>query len=130
MVVPAAVPRASRDGQPRISRAAALAGVLLMAGGLVAAVVGQQQLTGQLQPSQQYIDGRYWTIDPGTCLGMGIETRAACMAKDTATAVGLERERQNLVTVRALGWLLLGTGTAVLVLAFVRSRRAAERLLA
>ncbi len=114
---------------PRISRAVVLLALGLLGVGLVVALVGQQRLTQEVRPTPQYIDGRYWTIDPGTCLGAGVDTKAACVALDSATAADLERSHENLVTIRSMGVVLMLSGMIVLVVAFVGSRRAAERLL-
>lgn len=117
------------EAVPRFSRGLGLAAVLLVLAGLALTVAGQRLLADDVVPARQYVDGRYWTIDPSSCAALGAESRGACVALDSAESARVEREHQNRVTVRAIGVVVLLSGTGLLVLAFVSSRRAAERLL-
>lgn len=114
---------------PRFPRAVAIVALGLIVVGLAVTLAGQRMVEQEANPSRQYVDGRYWTIDPGECIAMGAETKGACAALDAQRAAQLAREHQNNVTVRAVGVVLLLTGGGLLVGAFVASRRAAERLL-
>jgi hypothetical protein len=114
---------------PRASwfvRSAALVGVVLIVVGVVVAVAGQRLLSAESRPPKQYIDGRYWTIAPGACTALGADTKAACMALDTAEARKNERAHENLVTIRSMGIVSVLTGVALVFVGFVGTRRAAQ----
>lgn len=116
----------SGEAPSGLVRRSALIGVLLIVVGLCVAVAGQRMLTSESRPPKQYIDGRYWTINPGVCSALGADTRGACMALDTAQAASDERSHQNLVTIRSVGVVTVLAGTLLLVIGFVGTRRAAE----
>lgn len=108
-------------------RHAAVVGVLLLIAGLALTIAGQRMLTSEVRPPKQYIDGRYWTIDPASCAALEVNSRAACITLDSAKAAADERAHQNLVTIRSVGVLSVLTGIALVSIGFVGTRRAAER---
>lgn len=114
---------------PRFPRAVAVVALVLIVVALAVTMAGQRMVEQEANPSRQYVDGRYWTIDPGECIAMGAETKGACAALDARRAAQLARAHQNDVTLRAVGVVLLLTGGGLLAATFVSSRRQAERLL-
>lgn len=118
-----------RPVAPRFPVVAALVALLLLVVGLAVMIAGQRMIEQEDNPSRQYVDGRYWTIDPGQCIALGAETKGACAALDSQRSAELAREHQNNVTIRAVGVVLLLSGAGLLVGTFVVSRREAERLL-
>ena len=98
-------------------------GLVLAVVGLVAMVVGQRQLADdQLRPGRKYIDGRYWTIDPGMCIAFDANSRGECIALDAATVRDLDRAHTNHTTLRAVGIFGLISGLGLVVAGFVISR--------
>lgn len=107
-------------------RRAAVVGVIVLIAGLAIAIAGQRMLTSESRPPKQYIDGRYWTIDPGACTALGADSRGECMALDSAEEARNERAHQNLVTIRSVGIVGVLVGILLLFIGFVGTRRAAE----
>ncbi len=107
----------------RIASWTALVGLMLAVVGLIVMVAGQRQLNDdQVRPARKYIDGRYWTIDPGMCTAFDANSKGACIALDAAKVREIQREDTNHTTLRAVGIFALVTGIGLVVAGFVGSR--------
>ena len=101
----------------------ALVGLVLAVVGLLAMIAGQRQLNDdKVRPARKYIDGRYWTIDPGMCTAFDANSRGECIALDAQKVRELDREDTNHETLRAVGVFGLVSGIGLVVAGFVISR--------